>query len=177
MRAQQRLRKNKREKKKQRLCPDGVSVFPRASVSGRLILQAVVCIYIYWLRCRWAVRLSSTCVRCTSELVRLLFILASLFQTSHISQKWFSIRIVVNSAEKMIHTRDIHHRGESLRNTKNVLESLNLTLAGAAKATHISDNSQQNTKFFFQYFKRSVFPLVWMSRAVFLLCFVYALLY
>lgn len=58
----------------------------------------------------------------------------------------------------MIHTRDIHHRGESLRNTKNVLESLNLTLAGAAKATHISDNSQQNTKFFFQYFKRSVFP-------------------
>lgn len=59
-----------------------------------------VYVYIYWLRCRWAVRLSSTCVRCASELVRLLFILASLFQTSHISQKWFSIRIVVNSAEK-----------------------------------------------------------------------------
>jgi len=61
----------------------------------------------------------------------------------------------------MIHTvRDIHHRGESLRNTKNVLESLNLTLAGATKKpSHINENNPQNNKFFFQYFKRSVlFP-------------------
>jgi hypothetical protein len=70
-----------------------------------------------------------------------------------------TISLILRLCRKMIHTvRDIHHRGESLRNTKNVLESLNLTLAGATKkpTLSINENNQQNNKFFFQYFKRSV---------------------
>lgn len=62
----------------------------------------------------------------------------------------------------MIHTKDIRHR-DSLRNTKNVLESLNLMLNGETPATkqqpsnHAETNSQHSANsFFFQYFKRLV---------------------
>lgn len=63
----------------------------------------------------------------------------------------------------MIHTKDIRNR-DSLRNTKNVLESLNLMLTGETpvakqKPINLSGDNSQHTanSFFFQYFKRLVF--------------------
>ena len=75
----------------------------------------------------------------------------------------------------MIHTKDIRNR-ESLRNTKNVLESLNITLSGENSAKkqkpashHVGDHSQQNS-FFFQYFKRSVFCFAPLGLATKIFC-------